>query len=366
MSLIGRYILREILVSTILVMTVLLVIFMSNQFAETLGDAASDALPRDAVFTVLGLQFLRYLALLAPIGILLGILLGLARLNRDSEMAALAACGVGPGRLLVPVGCLSVVVAAGVGWLALVEAPAASSRIEREEERALERFEFGAFVPDRFTLIDSGSTVIYPESVTDTLLRGVFVQSETEDGIDLVLAEQGEQSGNPDDGEISLTLRNGRRYEGVPGSSDFYVTEFGELGMPIRLERRETAIGIGSRATADLLRSADPESRAELEWRLASPVSVIVLALLAVPLGRSSPREGKYARLGLGLLIYVIYANTLQIARVWLERELVPSWIGTWWVHGLLAALALLLLVRQSGIGTRAPRIRLERHEPVA
>ena len=61
MSLIGRYIFRQIFSSTLVVMAVLLVIFMGNQFAETLGEAAADALPREAVFTVLGLEFLRYL-----------------------------------------------------------------------------------------------------------------------------------------------------------------------------------------------------------------------------------------------------------------------------------------------------------------
>ena len=94
-------------------------------------------------------------------------------------------------------------------------------------------------------------------------------------------------------------------------------------------------------------------------------VSILILSLLAVPLGRSSPREGKYARIGLGLLIYVIYVNTLSIARVWVERGLVPDWLGTWWVHGLLAALTLIMLTRQSGILARAPRRnRAPGHEP--
>ena len=90
MNLIGRYIFREALTSTAIVISVLLLIFMSNQFAETLGDAAADTLPREAVLRVFGLQFVQYLAILAPIGVLMGILLAMARLNRDSEMTALA------------------------------------------------------------------------------------------------------------------------------------------------------------------------------------------------------------------------------------------------------------------------------------
>ena len=354
MSLIGRYIFRNIFFSTLVVIAVLLVIFMGNQFAETLGEAASDSLPRDAVFTVLGLEFLRLLALLAPIGMLLGVLLGLARLNRDSELAALAACGAGPARLIWPVAVLSLIAAAGVGWLSLIVSPAASQRIEEVRQRAQEQAELGVFVPDRFTTVDSGATVIYAREVTGNELRDVFIQSETANGVDIVVAERAERIGEGD--EVSLRLNDGRRYVGIPGEKRFFMQEFQEYGLPLVLERNEVVPAIQSVATAELLRSPDPLARAELEWRIASPLSMLILSLLAVPLGRSSPREGKYARIGLGLLIYVIYFNTWSLARVWVERDLVPPWLGTWWVHGLLAALTLIMLVRQSGIGVRAPR----------
>lgn len=363
LSLIGRYIFRQIFVSTLIVMVVLLVIFMSNQFAETLGEAATDALPRDAVFTVLGLEFLRYLALLAPIGLLLGVLLGLARLNRDSELAALAACGAGPRRLVGPVLLLALIAAGLVGWLSLLEAPAASRRIEEVRQNAQEQAELGVFAPDRFTAIDSGSTVIYTREASGDALEGVFIRSETDNGLFVVVAERGERIGSGE--EVSLRLQNGRLYEGVPGEARFFFAEFEEQGLPLELDRSEPTPAIESVATADLLRSREPAARAELEWRIATPLSVVILSLLAVPLGRSSPREGKYARVGLGLLIYVIYANTLALARVWVERDLVPLWLGSWWVHALLATVALFLLVKQSGIGVRAPLRRVTSHEPV-
>ena len=84
------------------------------------------------------------------------------------------------------------------------------------------------------------------------------------------------------------------------------------------------------------------------------PVSVLILAILAVPLSRSSPREGRYARIGAGLLLYVIYANLVSIAYVWVQRELVPDWVGMWWVHALMLSYALFLIVRQSGLFARA------------
>jgi lipopolysaccharide export system permease protein len=82
-----------------------------------------------------------------------------------------------------------------------------------------------------------------------------------------------------------------------------------------------------------------------------------VLAILAVPLTRSSPREGRYARLGIGLLIYITYQNALAIAREWVEDEVIPAWLGVWWVHGVLLGFAALLIARASGFGVRAPQV---------
>jgi lipopolysaccharide export system permease protein len=107
-----------------------------------------------------------------------------------------------------------------------------------------------------------------------------------------------------------------------------------------------------------LLRSTSLEDRAELQWRVSLPLSLFVLGLLAVPLSRSSPREGRYARLAVALFIYIIYANMTSIARLWLERGLVADWLGMWWVHAVVVAIALLLLARDDGwLGwRRAPR----------
>lgn len=365
LSLIDRYIFRQTLVSTLIVVAVLMLIFMSNQFADTLAEAAADTLPRDAVFRVFGLQFLQFLAMLTPVGLLLGILLALARLNRDSEMTALAACGVGPPRLLRPIGLLSVLVACGVGWLALFEAPQAREEIEQIRYRARAEMELGALTPGQFTSVDAGSTIVYAAAADGDVLKGVFIESENDGRVVVVVAEEGERVTNPETGDSQLRLRNGRRYVGVPGEASFSFDEFGSHGIPIRLQRSEFVEAVEARPTLSLLQSSDPGSRAELAWRISTPLSVLALTLLAVPLGRSSPREGKYARFGVGLLIYIIYANTLSFAGVWIQHEVVPRWLGLWWVHAALVILALAMLLRQSGVGVKTPSATGARLEPV-
>lgn len=349
MTLISRYILRETLGAFLIVISVLLLIFMSNQFAEILGDAAANKLPKEAVFAIFGLTFLRYLTLLAPIGLLLGVMLALARLNRDSEMAALVACGIGPGHLLRPIGLLTVVLAGLVAWLALVESPRASRNIEQIRFEASESMELGLLEPGRFLSPDSGRTVLYAREVSGEILRDVFLEREQDGRVVVILASRGERVLNPASGELSFVLYDGRRYEGVPGESGFSIAEFGEHGIPIRPREEEEFIeAVETKATSELLASSNPEDRAELQWRLATPLSILLLAVLAVPLSRSSPREGRYGRVGVAFLVYLIYVNTLSIARVWLERGQVPEWFGLWWVHVLMGLFAFYMLLRDA------------------
>lgn len=354
--LISRYVLRETFSSWLIVTTVLVVIFMSNQFAETLDDAAGNELPRDAVFAVLGLTSLQYITWLAPIGLFLGILLALARMNRDSEMVALEACGVGPPRLLLPISLLTLILSTTVAWLSLVGTPEASRQVERIRQEAQESLEIGVLEAGTFTSPDSGETIIYAQAVEGNEIHDVFIQRNDGNGVVVIVAARGERRLEAD-GQLSFVLYDGRRYEGVPGEQRFRIVEFAEHGMPVRLvQRRDGEQPVETKTLAELAGSSDSADRAELQWRISSPLSLFVLALLAVPLSRSRPREGRYARLGIGILIYITYLNLLSIARAWVERDEVPDWLGVWWVHAMLGVLGLVLLGMQSGWFTRAGR----------
>jgi lipopolysaccharide export system permease protein len=155
---------------------------------------------------------------------------------------------------------------------------------------------------------------------------------------------------DPETGALSVVLHDGWRYEGVPGETEVSIAEFGEHGIPVGADlddAREQPIE--ARTTTSLLYSDAVADRAELEWRISTPVSLIVLALIALPLSRSTPRQGRYARVGTGLLVYLCYANSLSIARTWMEHGRTPEWVGIWWVHAVVAVLALFMLSRYAG-----------------
>ena len=347
-----RYIFREIATTWLGVTLILLMILLTNQFARVLGDVAKGKLPKDAAFQVIGLSAAQYLTVLVPIGLFLAVMLALGRLYRDSEMPAMMACRVGPSGVYRPLVWLLVPLALCVAWLSIEGTPRALTAIDRIGAEARREADLASIEPGRFTTFGPDRAVVYGESVTpEGRMEKVFMQRTVEDGgVQVVVAESGEQMESDDADTRLLVLRNGRRYEGVPGTTRFRVVEFAEHGIPYRLPSL-SASDPRPRAMSfrDLRRSDDPEHVAERQWRLSVPLSTILLALLAVPLSKSRPRAGRYGRITVGLLVFIIYFNMLSAAKAWVEQgELDPA-IGMWWVHGCVLLLTLILLAVQDG-----------------
>lgn len=360
LRILDRYILREAAQTWVTVTGVLLVILLSNQFARVLGDAAKDKIAKDAVFSVIGLTALQYLTILVPFGLFLAIMLALARFYRDSELPAMMACRVGPGGLYRPLSLLALPLAGFVAWLAMVVAPDALRSVEFIGAEARRQVDLTSLEPGRFMQLGGDEAVILAEEVSaGGALRNVFLQRRIADTLEIVVAERGTQRQSEDAELRFIVLFNGRRYEGVPGTSAFRIIEFQEYGVPYQLPAsRAPDLEPEALPTATLLAAADPLAIAELQWRVSVPLSTLLLAFLAVPLSRSQPRQGRYGKLVLGILIYIIYFNLLGAAKVWVERGEVSPQVGIWWVHALLLALALLLLGWQNGVHRRLFRRR--------
>jgi lipopolysaccharide export system permease protein len=352
LRILDRYIFREIAATWLAVTLVLLMILLTNQFARVLGDVAKGKLPKGAALDVIGLSAAQYLTVLVPIALFLSIMLALGRLYRDSEMPAMMACRLGPSGVYRPLFWLLLPLVFGVAWLAIDLGPRALQTIERIGAEARREADLASIEPGRFTVFGPSRAVVYGERVTpDGFMEKVFLQRfvEGEDGgssiVEVVVAERGEQVDSDDPDIRFLVLHNGRRYEGIPGTPQFRVVEFAEHGIPYRLPSLEPPEPEPRQMpVAMLVQSSDPLHRAELQWRIGVPLSTIILAIFAVPLSRSQPRSGRYGRLALGLLVFIIYFNLLSAAKAWVEKgELDPA-LGLWWVHGLflLGALALL------------------------
>jgi len=347
-----RYVLREVAATWLAVTGVLLAILVSNQLARILGLAASDGLPQQVVMTLIALTSIQNLTVLMPIGMLLAVMMALGRLYHDSEMAAVRACGLGPERLYVPVMLLATIVALGLAWLAFDVAPTAYGKALNLKREALREAQFGQLEAGKFRTFAGGAAVFYAERADEAgVLYNVFIERRQGDQVEIAVASRAIHK-IEDDGRLHvIVLFDGERYDGVPGETTFRKLRFAEHGIPIRIPDPDAGRQRSeSKTTAELLASGDPKDQSELQWRFSLPFMVLLLAFLAVPLSALKPREGRYARIAVAILVYFAYANLIATVRIWIEKGQLDPAFGLWWVHLLLLAFSLYLLHRQSPI----------------
>jgi lipopolysaccharide export system permease protein len=177
--------------------------------------------------------------------------------------------------------------------------------------------------------------------------------------VEVALAQRARHSVTADGLTHTITLYDGERFEGVPGTREFRILRFAEHVVPIQVPTPTDVIkNIEAQPTEDLVGSTDPEKRAELHWRIALPTMCLVLTLLAVPLARLRPRQGRYSRIWLAILVYFVYSNLISAGKVWLARGTTPAFLGLWWTHIAIVLLTLVFISGSRGLVSLRSRLR--------
>ena len=339
MSIINKYLIKEVFSSLIGVASVLLLILISGQLVKLYAQAASGAMPVNTIMFILGLNLLSNMTIILPLSFYLAVLLAFGRLYRDNEMAVLAACGIGQLRLLNPVLRITFVFALIIGGLSLYLAPWALDKSREIAQQAEAKTDIQAIGAGRFRETPGGEGVIYIEETKPNsgALQNIFIQQSRDDSSSIISSSSGHQITDKETGIRYLILENGYRYDGQPGEGDYVVTRFKSHG--IRLTDNTLLTGNRrhkERPLMELWENWSSNDVAEIQNRISTILLSIILAILALPLSKTSARQGRYTKLGLALLIYIIYTNLLNASAVWIERGKLPYSIGLWWVHGVM------------------------------
>jgi len=100
-----------------------------------------------------------------------------------------------------------------------------------------------------------------------------------------------------------------------------------------------------SAATNVLMDSSRPPDIAELQWRLSRPIATVLLALIAIPFSRTSPRRNEGERVYFSAaLVFAVYYILNGLAQTWVEQGRIGSIPGVWWLYVLMFIVSLSLL----------------------
>lgn len=340
LSILDRYILREFLWGTLAAVAVLLVIFTGSTFADVVNKVASGSLPAAVMFTVLGLNLVNTLQALLPMAMFLGVLLGLGRMYRDSEMHVLAASGFGPRGLLKPTAIFalgtSVVVALVALWLGPLAARTSSATVQQANRSVIA----AGLEAGRFTALAGRGGILFANTVSPdgTRLGKLFIASERtgKDGttsISVITANHGElfQEGQQDNRFVAL--HDGDRYDIPLGQDNWRMMQFQRNTIALSQPTDDAGDDPESlRGTPTLVGDPDPAARAELQWRIAIPFGPLVLAMLALPMARQGPRSSPVGRILVAVLAYLVILNLMTLGRTFIASGKLAAPVGMWWV----------------------------------
>lgn len=344
MRILTRYILREVISHALIGVGVFTFVLFTRDLARILELVVRNSAPLPSVAEIFFFTVPVALTYTLPMGVLVGILIGLSRLSADSEITAMRAVGIGAWTFVRVISIFAI-----AAWLVAVLnsvyiAPRSQAALGRLQDR-LKTSQASFEIQPRVFYEGFPQLVLYVQDVKSAaraaIWKGVFIADMREPSSPkITVAQQGILIAESPD-TLHLHLSNGSMHE-IPKSADNYqVSTFQETDIPIALPRSErqeeesaplSQLGMGQLLSQSKSSNAPMSRLALMEFhrRLALPTACLVLALVGIPLGLSSKKGGKSAGFVLTILLVFAYYSVSLIGVALARQGKIPPGLGSW------------------------------------
>lgn len=359
MKLINRYIRREIISTFAAVLIVLISILLAQRLAFYLNQVINGTLSQSAVLSLLGLQIVRFVTELLPLSFLLASILAFGRLYKDSEMTAFYALGMPVKRLyriLLQIGIpLSFLILILNFWIV----PEVATIQESVLKKARDEAQLTILKPGIFQSFGDGQHTVYVQKInaeTGTL-SNIFIRTDDTNSFTptfdekfniieedlpignqtITLAKTGSQEIDENDIRY-IILEDGSRTTVSDEMTE--ITYFETLRLRLDAESSLAWPKAIAWDVHTLFEYNTPYTQREIQRRLAGPLSIFLLILIIPALSHSKPRQGRYNKLILGVIFYVIYFNLIGIGLAWITSGKINPNLGIWWIQAIIFVVA--------------------------
>lgn len=355
MPLINRYLFRQFSQLVFAVLTVLFLISVGGFLTDLIAEISRGKIPAGLMLQLLVLRLPRFISFVLPLALFIGLMMGIARLYADSEMAVLASVGISSQQLLKPVVWVAAPLVLLIAFASLWLVPFTAHKAKSLVEEANRSFLISGLEPGRFVELPGKSGILFVTELSrdGRQFKNLFVQREHNGRLDIITASKGDL--RLVGGARILRLEDGTRMEGELGRRDFRKVKFkvNEIRVPDPGESKPSS-NLDAVSTLALFKRGDEVALAELHWRLALPLFAAVLALLAIPLARSEPRQPQYGLVLFAVMAYLLGMLSLLAGIHLLGTGRIPAFLGLWWAIFPMAALSYWLYRRDGRLKAQA------------
>ncbi len=358
-TIISRYVLKNLVVFFISIFIVIVLIVFGNQFVLTVEESVEHGIPIQELMPIVGFNMLRDLPVILSLSLFLSIIISISQLYKSSEAIVMNAVGIGDKSFIHLVQPVIIFMFILVFFLTIYAVPWAKQQKSFTEDETVNASEFSFITEGRFESFKDGEIVFYAsessmKNISDEQnMEEIFIYVSKDEIPIVVLASEATKYTNSESNSIYLRLKDGVRYEGFPGSKNVNILDFDRYDLEIVSGEIQQSLSnfseIEEKTSIDLLIDGGILANAEMQWRFSQPISILILSIIGVLLGKSSPRAGKGVNLLIGLAIFMLYNNGLLVAKNSIESGQLNPLFGLWSVHLLLVIFMIIFYQLRQG-----------------
>ena len=369
-TIISRYLLKNLVVFFISIFFVIGLIVFGNQFVLTVQESVEHGIPIQELMPIIGFNMLRDLPVILSLSFFLSIIISISQFYKSSEAIVMNSVGMGEKSFIHLIQPLVILLFLLVFFLTIYVVPWANKQKSFAEDETVNASEFSFITEGKFESFKNGEIVFYASessiigNANEQNMEEIFIYISKDDNPIVVLASQATKYTDSSNESIYLRLKNGMRYEGLPGDENINILDFDTYDLEIVSGEVQKSLSnfseIEEKTSIDLLLEGGILANAEMQWRLSQPISILILSIIGVLLGKTSPRTGKGINLLIGLAIFMFYNNSLLVAKNSIEGEELSPLIGLWAIHIMFVIFMIIFYqIREGKISSFVAKIPL-------
>ena len=357
---IQTYITREVTVPFLLGIVLFTFVLLLSRLLKLIELIVDKGVPFAEIFALFAALMPSFFVITVPLSFLLGTIIAFGRLSADSEIVAMKAAGLSIYRLVQPVVILAIFVCLFTAGLTLYAEPYGRANLRQKLIDIAYNKAALAIQPQIFNEEIAG-LVLYANKVDAETgyLQGVFISDNRMGQTPAVIsAKQGRIYSDRSNGKILMHLQQGsiHRLQQRKKTETYQVVHFNSYDINLSLNEQDKqgahkALKGKEMSTTALLKQIDStkddkqlEYLVEFNERIILPLSPLIFALLAIPLGIRSHRTNRGGGFAVALVVVLVYYLLLSMSKTMVIECGWPLQISMWGPTTLFFTFSLILL----------------------
>ncbi|MDA7802439.1 LptF/LptG family permease [Gammaproteobacteria bacterium] len=298
----------EVFKSTTSILIILFLLVVGSRFVSYFEQASEGLIDPSIILYAVFLRFPDFISLLLPLSFFIGILITVSRLYADREIYAYFSTGISPITLIKFIFPQAIIYMVFTLILSLYIAPV--SKQVSNELLKVDTFEeqIASLSPGEIVSIKGSKSFITVSENNEAYLKNVIFFND--DGKDSILISSDILSISSSQLDYELLFKDGSLTTGIFSDDPKIISSFKNFKFPLANNQTDA-----STSFENIFSSINIDDPLGFQWSISLSITIIVLMVIAIYIGKVEPRQGRLSVILPGMLIYILYLSLLLLGR---------------------------------------------------